>query len=43
VDSLLGETRELDELVVRRQAQLEPRRPQPQPEERLDVYCRTET
>jgi len=37
VDALLREVRELDELVDRRQAELQPLRPQPQVEERRDV------
>jgi hypothetical protein len=43
VHALLGDVRELDELLVRRQPQLEPRRAQAKLEERRDVYCSTET
>jgi hypothetical protein len=43
VHALLGEMRELDELLFRGQAQLEPRRAQPQAEERRKVYWRTLT
>jgi hypothetical protein len=41
--ALLGDLGELDELGLRRQAQLEPRGAQAKREERRDVYCRTET
>jgi hypothetical protein len=40
VYALLGDVRERDELGLRRQAQLEPRRAQPQVEERREVYCK---
>jgi hypothetical protein len=43
MDALLGELTERDELVVGRQAQLEPLRPDAQPEERRQLYRRTET
>jgi hypothetical protein len=43
MDTLLCNVRELDELVVRRQPQLEPPRAQPESEEGRDVYCSTVT
>ena len=43
VDTLFGDVREFDELGVGRQPQLEPRRAQPEAEERGDVYWRTLT
>jgi hypothetical protein len=43
MDTLLRDVRKLDELVVRRQPQLEPRRAQPEAEEGRDVYCNTVT
>ena len=41
--ALLGETGELDELVLGREPQLEPRRAQSQVEERREVYRSTLT
>jgi hypothetical protein len=43
MDSLLGNARELENLVVVGQAQLEPRRAQSQPEQKRVVYWRTAT
>jgi hypothetical protein len=43
VNALLGDVRELDELGLGRQPQLEPRRAQPETEERRDIYCKTLT
>ena len=43
VDTPFGDVREFDELGVGRQPQLEPRRAQPEAEERGDVYWRTLT
>jgi hypothetical protein len=43
VHALLGEMSERDELVLGRQAKLEPRRPQAKAVERREIYCRTLT
>jgi hypothetical protein len=43
VDAPLGHVSERDELVVGRQPQLQALRPQPQAEERRQVYRRTVT
>jgi hypothetical protein len=43
VDPGLGNMRELEQLVLVRQAQLEPLRAEPEPEKRCDVYFRTVT
>jgi hypothetical protein len=43
VDTLLGEQSQLDEPVLGRQAELEPRRAETKVEERLEIYWRTLT
>jgi hypothetical protein len=41
--ALLGDVGELEQLGLGRQPQLEPRRAQPEAEERRDIYCKTLT
>jgi hypothetical protein len=43
VNAGLRHAGELEDLVIVGQPQLEPRRAQPEPEERRQVYCRTLT
>jgi hypothetical protein len=43
VDAPLREVRELDELVLRRQPQLETRGAESESEEAAEIYCRTLT
>jgi hypothetical protein len=43
MDAALGHVPELDQLVVARQPQLQPRRAETETEERLGDYCKTLT
>jgi hypothetical protein len=43
MNAAIGEACQLGDLLRRPEPQLEPLRPEPQAEERSDVYCRTLT